>query len=659
MTGLTFAGVLLAGMSAGAVELPRWVNVAPLPAERAEELAADQRWLFNHTPMDSVGYICTLVPESTPAFDKAAVLAPRFREQKRLLTGAKGACGLLFQATMGHGWTPDSEAPFTRLVKGDGSVPYIFCPLDAEFLAYIRRQTATLVRERPDFVMVDDDTRMYASRMACFCPLHLAEFARRTGRTYTRETLQAEIATNATRFAEWDSLLRDSIAGLMKVVREEMDKVDPKMPGLFCCCAEDVHHGAHMAKILAAPGQRPVVRLNNGRYCSETARDFASWLRRTAMEIAVLKSEGCVVLDEPDTCPQNRYSMSAADLLAHITLAMLEGCDGGKFWITRTNGAEPASGRAYREVLERNAGYLRAVNALGATWEGVGVPLPRAPYTRKNIVNWTVNWGGNLLGRLGIPFTYSPRSQAVNAIGPDVVRQPILTEANLRELLAGKLLVEGEATLALTEKGYGPQIGFTAEKWSGPRPSFEATEDGGKIGSLYNAVAFKSLARGARARSEFRHRAAALASESEPVGPGVVDYVNAEGGRVLSFASSFPPWLNHSWFGFYNEVRKRQLVALLTDLYGGKLPFAYYPEDGEVMLKWGRAKDGRRLMAAFVSGHDDIENFPVVFPSAPKGVSRLMSDGSWQPVEFETGKDGVTRLKTTVRFLRPAIFTVQ
>lgn len=646
-------------LNAAAAELPRWVNVAPLATgTNAEAIAADQRWLFEHTPMDSVGYSCTLVPESRPAFDKAAVLAKRFREQKRLLAGAKGACGILFQATMGHGWTPDSEAKFTRFVKGDGSVPYVFCPLDRDFLAYVRAQTATLVAERPDFVMVDDDTRMYAGRMGCFCRLHLEEFARRTGRTFTRETLQAGIATNDVLFAAWDALLRDSVAGLMKTVREEMDRVDPEMPGLFCCCAEDVHHAAHMAKTLAAPGQQPVVRLNNGRYCCETSRDFAGWLRRTSMEIAVLKSEGCLVLDEPDTCPQNRYSMSAADLLAHVTLAVLEGCDGGKFWITRMNGDEPASGLAYRGVLAENSAFLKTLVRLAPKWEGVGIPLPRPPYTRRNVVNYTVNWGGNLFGRTGIPFAYTPETRPVNAIGPDVVDRSILTAAHLRELLSGRLLVDGATAVALTAKGYAGDLGLSAAKWEGPSPSFERIEDGGTIGGLYNPVKFTALARGAKVRSDFRHRSAALADDSVSVGPAAVDYANAAGGRVVSVASSFPPWLHHSWFGFYNETRKRQLVGLLKDLHGGRLPFAYYPGDGEVMLRWGRAKDGTRLMAAFASGHDDIADFPVVFPEAPKRIRRLMPDGGWKDVAFRTGPDGVTVLGTEVRFLRAAVFAV-
>ena len=48
-----------------------WINIAPLLPDHAEEIAADQRWLVSNTPIDSVAFVCTLVPEGEPVFDKA------------------------------------------------------------------------------------------------------------------------------------------------------------------------------------------------------------------------------------------------------------------------------------------------------------------------------------------------------------------------------------------------------------------------------------------------------------------------------------------------------------------------------------------------------------------------------------------------------------
>ena len=104
--------ILIATMSVQAVEPPRWLNVAPLLPGHEAELAADQRELFATTPIDAAAFIMTFTPEGDPAFDKASVYAPRFLKMKKLLKGAKGSCGVLFQATMGHGWTPESQTPW-------------------------------------------------------------------------------------------------------------------------------------------------------------------------------------------------------------------------------------------------------------------------------------------------------------------------------------------------------------------------------------------------------------------------------------------------------------------------------------------------------------------------------------------------------------------
>ena len=308
MTGLVLAGGVCSGENAeikiNTMPAPRWLNVAPLLPGHETELAADQREIFATTPTDAAAFIMTFTPEGDPAFDKAAVYAPRFLKMKELLKGANGACGVLFQATMGHGWTPDSQTPWQKVVLPDGREPYIFCPLGKEFLAYLSRQAAQIAATRPDFFMIDDDTRLITCRDGCFCPLHLAEFGRRTGRTFTRESLLKALAEDPALLAQWDTLLRDSIVGIVKTIRAACDAVDPSISGEFCCCAADVHHAEHLARLAAAKGQPPVLRLNNGRYCCEQERDIPNWLSKTAWQLAAVPDD-IDVLAEPDTGPQN------------------------------------------------------------------------------------------------------------------------------------------------------------------------------------------------------------------------------------------------------------------------------------------------------------------------------------------------------------------
>ena len=258
-----------------AAEMPHWINVAPLLSGREIELKADQVNLFDWTVVDGTAFIMNLVPEGDPVSDKAAAYVPHFVRMQELLSESKGMCGVLLQATMGHGWVPDSETPFQRIVLPNGDSPYVFCPLGKEFLSYIRTQVARIAAQKPTFFMVDDDTRLVSGRGGCFCPLHLAEVGKRLGRTYSREALVAKVAEDENVRRVYDQVLSDSVCGLMQVVREEFDKVDPSILGSFCCCSQDARTAGRMARCLASKGQRPVVRINNSRYAREAMRDVA------------------------------------------------------------------------------------------------------------------------------------------------------------------------------------------------------------------------------------------------------------------------------------------------------------------------------------------------------------------------------------------------
>ena len=125
-----------------AAEPPRWLTISTLLGEREEEIAKDIRFLGKETIVDAVAFSCTLVPEGDPVVDKAALLAPRFRKMHELLKGSGVKEGILFQATMGHGWKPNSPAKGQKVILPDGNEKYKFCPLDKTFLDYIAGQAS-------------------------------------------------------------------------------------------------------------------------------------------------------------------------------------------------------------------------------------------------------------------------------------------------------------------------------------------------------------------------------------------------------------------------------------------------------------------------------------------------------------------------------------
>jgi len=47
-----------------------------------------------------------------------------------------------------------------------------------------------------------------------------------------------------------------------------------------------------------------------------------------------------------------------------LTCSILEGCRGGKFWLSRSGCWEPESGRLYRDTLARNVRFYQALAEL-------------------------------------------------------------------------------------------------------------------------------------------------------------------------------------------------------------------------------------------------------------------------------------------------------
>lgn len=633
---------------------PRWVNIAPMLKDNAAWLVKDLSRLEKDTVVDSVAYCCTLVPEGEPAVDKAAIYARRFRNLRGDVAAVSPIRqGFLFQATMGHGWKPNSATSWQKVVRDNGSEMYKFCPLGDEFLAYIAKAARTLAAEKPDFFMVDDDTRLITGVNGCYCPLHLAEFARRTGRQRTREEVIADCKADPSLAAEWDRLCSDSIAGLMEVIRAEFPQ---DTPGMFCCCSLDAHHAGRMARILAAPGQRPSVRINNAWYCNHYMGALPSRLSLSAREIADI-GEGIDILDEADTCPQNRYSTSAVRMIDHITMMAFEGCDGAKLWVTRLgNTHETKSGEYYRVLMARQKGYIEVASTLGLARAGVVIPLPAKRPLGRPISCASKDWGTAFFGYMGIPYRYGrPRADDVVALsGCDI---DFFADDEIRDLLSGKVLLDGEAAVRLSERGFGNLIGVEAKRWSGITVSAEDFGDERLNGTILSSADLSGMNANAEELSQYRHSESGLSDSSERIAPGSIRFRNDLGGTVVTVAADLvagPDNLTCYWY--FNETRKRQMLKILAGLGGGQPGGLAFLGDEPAICLCGIDHGGRKVFVLDNIGIDTIEHPEFNFDGGlPASIERLGDDGTWRSVQV--GIDGKTiRINSAVETFRPAIF---
>lgn len=629
------------------------MNIVPLLTEHKTEICADLRQMYAQGVITESAFCCTLVPEGNPVLDKAEELGQRFTLFQQELSDCAVPAGILLQATIGHGWTPDSPATFQKLVQREGTERYMFCPLGEDFRAYITASVRRLARLRPAFFMVDDDFRMYTNRPGCFCPLHLAEFNRRTGDNYTRESILAAVDNNPQIALAYDRMLCDSLVEVAALIRSAIDETDPSIPCSFCTCEGDVRHAPEIARTLAAPGQQPLIRINNALYLGDSPRVFPQWLYRTAVQVAAMP-EDIQVLSEPDTCPHNRYSTSAAIVHAHNTFSILEGCQGGKLWLDRLHSYEPNSGKAYRKILKQHSGFYCTLGGLRPDWQGITILMPEKPaFNFPHLLNGTSqfsNWAGTLLGRMGLPIHFSHQPGEIVALSGSEIST--FSDNQLHEVLRGKVFLDGTAALALCERGFQEHLGISATEWNKEYVSFEKAENGDNIHSFGDGIVVKltPLSQQTQTLSRLYHSPFAFSSEEQYLAPGATFFHNSAGGTVLTLAS-IAATKGFASFFMLNETRKRQLISLFNLLQ--PLPL-YYQGDAEILLKTGRIPGGT-LLAVLNIGLDTLDELPLSGTLAhTEGMERLTPEGNWEPLPGTKHPDGIT-LAASLTPLTPLI----
>ena len=595
-------------------------------------------------------FLMTLTPEGDPVLDKAAHLSRIYRRYKARLDALGIPSGVLIQASIGHGWTlnePSSFQKYTNLT--DGKTVAVCCPLDTGFRAYIRSAAATIAKEAPLHIMLDDDFRLMARNgCGCACPLHLDRFAALTGKRPSREELYAAICDKSTREATKAAFAQTQIDSLLECAREiraGIDAVDPTIPGSFCLCGEGAEGAYEIAAIMAGKGNPVVLRLNNASYAASDRRHFTHIMYRAAIQRRALSARPDVLLAETDTCPQNRYSTSAIQMHAHFTFSILEGARGAKHWITRS-GYEPKSGKAYRDILAKNAGFYRTLSSLTRTLSPLGcrIPVPARPYFAlapdERYTAHEHGWASPVFDRMGIPFHFDDCEGSVAFFDGECDVK--FTNEELLRLLSGKVVLDATAAKHFASRGLGRYLGVDVVEWTANDPvaSGEIFFPEGKTGPIpYGLHKLIPTADGVRRVGEVYHLSGG--TERIPLFPSATQYQNELGGTVSVFAgvTNFPYTLTDA-FGWLCEARKTQLLSLIREL--GALP-VYYPEDAEVLLRAARTQDGKLFCALLDLSLDPLPALPLRTESPVTKIERLTPDGRWEAVAFTQEADGTLR----------------
>ena len=616
-----------------------------LDTNHIEEICEDIKEQFEKGVATCALFKMTLVPEGTPPFDKAKKFCEKYELFQKKLSGMGLSNGVLVQASIGHGWTLGEASPFHKYVgliesgEKDCTFTYadknIVCPYDEGFKKYIYKAMQTIAQYNPDHIMIDDDLRLMGrAGGGCACELHLKRFNELAGTNITRKDLINEIITNKNeKYSQiFIETQRESVLEAAKVMRAGIDSVNPKIQGSFCGVGNNAEFADEIASALAGEGNPVILRINNGNYAPAGARYTSSVFFRAAAQITKVRNKVDVILDESDTCPQNRYSTGAMSVHTHFTGSIIEGVSGAKHWITRLSAYEPQSGKAYRKILGKYRGFYDSLQKICSSlkWKGCRIPvLPNAVYKLGKEWNFGEDtysaWGECVLERLGLPMYFSADNGGVLCLEGQVK----LSDAEIYDALKKSVFLASDSAESLIKRGFGEYIGVDVRPWNGKQPMVERINNQ----NMPCQKGIKELVITDKNAIINSFVCNTVDSENyEILFPGTVIYKNSLGGTVFTFSGT--PKTNYNItdaFSFLNYTRKEQLIRMLN--ISNELP-AYYFGDEEVYFKTAEMPDGGLFCAVFNIGLDPIENIEMVFSKNISKIKILTPEGMQKPISF-------------------------
>jgi len=623
------------------------LNIIPsMPGEEAVA-AADAIEFAERTGNPYCLYCLTLHPQGKPASKTVDAGVASYRKWAKLLEGSAVRPAILLQAIVGH-WTQDLAEkecePWQRAINIEGTVTR-YCPLDPGYQAYIRDTARKLAECRPAVILSDDDVRAFSPLAECTCPLHTAEYNRRTGLSLTPDGLRSLIAK-----ADWRSrehmafaeMQRDTVATVCRLLREGIDSVDPSIPSGVCepGWGWAKRYIPETARAMAGPNHTAFVRLANGEYFEHAPKeDVGSVTMRTMSRAEGLRNSGLLLLDEADTWPHNTWSKSAAAFHAKLAVSAFIGLKGAKMWCVNTHKGRYPVNRHYTDVLARHRGFYPAISAVARGTSPGGVLIPcRREFPMSSLAvrggGETVNskgWAQNVFSWYGIPYRATEEfdRDGIYALS-DGGFLYTLGKDNIRAMLSRRVIIDGWAAKSLLQRGFGELMGVELVK---DEPLFtgdysEVRGDFMQFPKSAKPVLFRALP-GAKTLSSFIWRESNLAREFDRVAASGVVFTNRLGGTVVT--TSFSPVLGNTYR--YSEVRQMYVNDLL-DAAGGK-PFensCMNAQNVQVLVR--RAPDGTDYLLVENLNYDHENVVHVRRSVRPAKVEVLSDHGQWTPAKF-------------------------
>ena len=575
-------------------------NIVPFSPGHEAEAAADAIELREKAGVDRPLYSLTLDPCREPLTNQIVEAIASYRVFRAALEGSDVRPGILVQAILGHAWRGEfgernpPVAGLTQALTSTGK-RVRYCPLDPRFAEYIDAVFTAVACEKPSFILTDDDVRSYSHGAECFCMRHVALFNARRGTNLTADELRARIAAAKPGDPDYEAffrLQREKVEGVLRRARAAIDRVDPTIPAGISVAGQEHLLCAPMARIIAARGQRPVMRAACSNYLKRmSAVEVPLRFARMQTMVEYYRDADIDILCETDTWPHNLWSKTGRSFFTHTVLGAWSGMAGAKAWCVNAHKKGRAVNRNYTKVLAENRGFLDALAREVKDSEPTGVSL----LCLTNFPNWhAVNGQSEFFFAegahfpfvpftvpFGIPYRYTrdfARAKGTVLQMADEVKR--LSDADLRNLFAGKVLVFKDAAEELERRGFG-----------GASP---------------------------------------------------------ENALFTDYRYDLPPQSR------FSEEWKHKFIEAADSLAGEKVPFVV-GQDQDVLVQSRVKPDGTSLVLAVNLASDPIDRLSLRYPGADPTVERLQGDGTWKRIGCLREGDYLS-LDASLAFEEAAVF---
>jgi len=416
-----------------------------------------------------------------PTMDEAKARVEALRPVVQRLRSVGLHVSLNMWTTLGHadiGRDERKRFSWQFMVGDDGTESHaVPCPIDPKWKSYIGDLYGLFAQLEPEIMYIDDDFRYHNHQpvsWGCFCPLHLAEMSRRTEANLSREDLiqrilAAEPQPTKER-AEWFRLCGDSMVEAARLMAESVKKASPKTRMGLMCSDPNVHAAEGrrwlaMAEALSVSGRQPVLRPHYASYGDGTYRDAARELCMMR-KLQPLLGGKMLFTPELENAPGTRFAKSVQLTRLQVALSFLMASPDITLDIHSFDDTSFDYDPAIDALLRNSFNDFNGLAAWAAECtKERGLQIlwdDRFPMHRKVDANRMTSlpapqcWEG-AMDLLGFATTFFP--EELKLASQSYIEER--SNEEIRNVLKGKVLMDGDAAAHLVERGFGQQIGLT------------------------------------------------------------------------------------------------------------------------------------------------------------------------------------------------------